>query len=78
MAACRTKRSRIRNGSAGRKQLLGRLIDVELSIRRDIAWFWAEGGPVTRKNFEARIRELVVGMQHWSALLWQCSRHDRL
>ena len=26
-----------------RKQLLGRLIDVELSIRRDSAWFWPEG-----------------------------------
>ncbi|MGY2843435.1 hypothetical protein ACVIWU_006687 [Bradyrhizobium sp. USDA 4509] len=29
----------------GRKQLLGRLIDVELSIRGIFAWLWAEGWP---------------------------------
>ena len=44
-----------------RKQLLGRLIDVELSIRGILRGFGLKVGPVTRKNFEARIRELVVG-----------------
>ena len=44
-----------------RKQLLGRLIDVELSIRGILRGFGLKVGPVTRKNFEARIRELVAG-----------------
>jgi len=44
-----------------RKQLLGRLIDVELSIREILRGFGLKVGPVTRKNFEARIRELVAG-----------------
>ena len=44
-----------------RKQLLGRLIDVELSIRGILRGFGLKVGPVTRKNFEARIRELVTG-----------------
>ena len=44
-----------------RKQLLGRLIDVELSIRGILRGFGLKVGPVTRKNFEVRIRELVTG-----------------
>jgi transposase len=44
-----------------RKQLLGRLIDVELSIRAILRGFGLKVGPVTRKGFEARIRELVMG-----------------
>jgi len=44
-----------------RKQLLGRLIDVELSIRGILRGFGLKVGPVTRKEFEARIRELVMG-----------------
>lgn len=44
-----------------RKQLLGRLIDVELSIRGILRGFGLKVGPVTRRNFEARIRELVAG-----------------
>src|SRR5215813_3965574 len=44
-----------------RKQLLGRLIDVELSIRGILRGFGLKVGPVTRKTFEARIRELVAG-----------------
>jgi transposase len=44
-----------------RKQLLGRLIDVELSIRGILRGFGLKVGPVTRKVFEARIRELVAG-----------------
>ena len=44
-----------------RKQLLGRLIDVELSMRGILRGFGLKVGPVTRKGFEARIRELVTG-----------------
>ena len=44
-----------------RKQLLGRLIDVELSIRGILRGFGLKVGVVTRKSFEGRIRELVSG-----------------
>ena len=44
-----------------RKQLLGRLIDVELSIRGILRGFGLKVGVVTRKGFEGRIRELVSG-----------------
>src|SRR5262249_10424431 len=44
-----------------RKQLLGRLLDVELSIRGILRGFGLKVGQVTRKTFEARIRELVTG-----------------
>jgi len=45
----------------GRKQLLRRLIDVELSIRGILRGFGLKVGAVTRKGFEARIRELATG-----------------
>jgi transposase len=44
-----------------RKQLLGRLLDVELSIRGILRGFGLKVGQVTRKEFEGRIRELVTG-----------------
>jgi transposase len=44
-----------------RKQLPGRLIDVELSIRGIQRGFGLKVGPVTRKGFEDRILELVTG-----------------
>ena len=44
-----------------RKQLLGRLIDVELSIRGILRGFGLKVGVVTRKGFEERIQELVTG-----------------
>jgi transposase len=44
-----------------RKQLLGRLIDVELSIRGILRGFGLKVGQVTRKEFEVRIWELVLG-----------------
>ena len=44
-----------------RKQLLERLIDVELSIRGILRNFGLKVGQVTRKNFDVRIRELVMG-----------------
>jgi transposase len=44
-----------------RKQLQGKLIDVELSIRGILRGFGLKIGKVTRKEFEARVRELVAG-----------------
>jgi len=44
-----------------RKQLLGRLIDVELRIRVILRGFGLKVGSITRKNFEVRIRELATG-----------------
>src|SRR5207245_11041726 len=44
-----------------RKQLLGRLIDVELSIRGILRGFGLKVGSVTRKGFDARVRELGTG-----------------
>ena len=44
-----------------RRQLLGRLVDVELSIRGILRGFGLKVGQVTRKTFEARIWELVTG-----------------
>src|SRR5215469_9171589 len=44
-----------------RKQLLGKLLDVELSIRGILRGFGLKVGQVTRKTFEARIWELVTG-----------------
>jgi transposase len=54
-----------------RKQLLGRLLDVELSIRGILRGFGLKVGQVTRKTFEARIRELVTGQAgHVGANCW--------
>ena len=44
-----------------RKQLLGKLRDVELSIRGILRGFGLKMGVVTRRNFEARARELSAG-----------------
>jgi transposase len=57
-----------------RKQLLGRLVDVELSIRGILRGFGLKVGQATRNEFEARNRELVIGQPRWSALLGQCFR----
>ncbi len=44
-----------------RKQLLGKLVDVELSLRGLLRNFGLKVGKVTRKEFEARIRDLAQG-----------------
>lgn len=44
-----------------RKLLLGKLLDVEFSIRGILRGFGLKMGMVTRKNFEARVRELCAG-----------------
>src|SRR6266545_6649633 len=51
----------IRGLLVARKQLLGRLLDVEMSIRGILRGFGLKVGQVTRKTFEARIWELVTG-----------------
>jgi transposase len=44
-----------------RKQLLGKLRDVEFSIRGILRGFGLKMGVVTRKGFEERVRELCAG-----------------
>ena len=44
-----------------RKQLLGKLLDVEFSIRGILRGFGLKMGMVTRKSFETRVRELCAG-----------------
>jgi hypothetical protein len=44
-----------------RKLLLGKLCDVELSLRGVLRGFGLKMGHVTRKGFEARVRELCAG-----------------
>jgi transposase len=45
----------------GRKLLLGKLLDVEFSIRGILRGFGLKMGMVTRRNFEARVQELCAG-----------------
>ena len=44
-----------------RKQLLGKLLDVEFSIRGILRGFGLKMGMVTRTGFEGRVRELCAG-----------------
>jgi transposase len=44
-----------------RKQLLGKLLDVEFSIRGILRGFGLKMGVVTRRGFDARVRELCAG-----------------
>ena len=61
MLSARTSCEPIDSVLVARKQLFGRLIDVELSIRRILRGFGLKIGVVTRRGFEGRIRELVTG-----------------
>src|SRR5688572_28476192 len=45
----------------GRKLLQGKLLDVELSIRGILRGFGLKVGTVSKRQFAARIRELVIG-----------------
>src|ERR687897_1562175 len=45
----------------GRKLLQGKLLDVELSIRRILRGFGLKLGEVSKGRFAARVRELVTG-----------------
>jgi transposase len=44
-----------------RKQLLSKLMDLEASMRGILRGFGLKMGVVTRKGFEARVRELSAG-----------------
>jgi transposase len=57
------------------KQLLGRLLDVELSIRGILRGFGLTVGQVTRKTFEGRIRELEAAARY-SSDRTHCSTKD--
>ena len=50
-----------------RKQLLGRLIDVELSIPGILRGFGLKVGPVTRKGFDGRIAGSRGPAMRWCA-----------
>src|SRR3712207_9121937 len=52
-----------------RKALLGKLIDIELSMRGILRGFGLKGGAVTRKTFEIRVRELVAGQGTLAAMV---------
>lgn len=53
----------VRSLLTARKLLLGKLIDVELGIRGILRGFGLKIGTVTRKAFDLRVRELVLGQQ---------------
>jgi transposase len=54
---------------AGRKMLLGKLLDVELSIRGIVRGFGLKLGETTRSRFAARVRELVAGQAMLEAVV---------
>src|SRR4051794_31618888 len=51
------------------KTLLGKLIDIELSMRGILRGFGLKVGPVTRKSFEIRVRELMAGQATLSTIM---------
>jgi transposase len=51
-----------------RKQLLSKLIDIEMSIRGILRGFGLKLGHVTRRGFEPRVRELVSGQPMLEAI----------
>ena len=60
----------------GRKLLLGKLLDVEFSIRGILRGFGLKMGMVTRRNFEARVRELCAGHSMLEQIWLRCWRRD--
>jgi len=59
---CKSLRSQeIRALLVARKLLLGKLLDVEFSIRGILRGFGLKMGRVTRKSFEPRVQELCAG-----------------
>jgi transposase len=55
-----------------RKQLLSKLMDLEASMRGILRGFGLKMGVVTRKGFEARVRELSAGQACWSGSRTRC------
>jgi transposase len=54
---------------AGRKVLLGKLLDVELSIRGILRGFGLKLGETTRSRFAGRVRELAAGQAMLEAVV---------
>ncbi len=67
---CKTLPSQeVRAIITARKTLLGKLIDIELSMRGILRGFGLKVGAVTRKSFEVRVRELVAGHPTLTAIM---------
>src|SRR3954465_10179560 len=65
---CKTLPSQeVRAIITARKTLLGKLIDIELSMRGILRGFGLKVGAVTRKSFEIRVRELIEGQSTLTA-----------
>ena len=54
---------------AGRKMLLGKLLDLELSIRGILRGFGLKLGEITKSRFAERVRELAAGQSILEAVL---------
>ena len=61
-----------------RKQLLSRRMDLEASMRGILRGFGLKMGVVTRKGFEARVRELSAGQAMLSGSRARCWRRELL
>lgn len=67
---CKTLPSQeVRAIITARKTLLGKLIDIELSMRGILRGFGLKVGAVTRKSFEIRVRELMEGQLTLTAIM---------
>jgi transposase len=67
---CKTLPSQeVRAIITARKTLLGKLIDIELSMRGILRGFGLKVGAVTRKSFETRVRELMDGQSTLTAIM---------
>jgi transposase len=67
---CKTLPSQeVRALLTARKTLLGKLIDIELSLRGILRGFGLKVGAVTRKSFEVRVRALVAGQATLTAIM---------
>ncbi len=58
---CKPGSQELRALLVARNQLLGKLLDIEFSIRCILRGFGLKMGVVTRTSFEARVRELCAG-----------------
>jgi transposase len=67
---CKTLPSQeVRAILTARKTLLGKLLDIELSMRGILRGFGLKVGTVTRKSFEIRVRELTEGQSTLTAIM---------
>jgi transposase len=67
---CKTLLSQeVRAIITARKTLLGKLIDIELSMRGILRGFGLKIGAVTRKSFEIRVRELMADQSTLTAIM---------